>query len=114
MASPYLLNNADIQFVQSAGQGFVAYLAFLNPVSVTTNWVDTALDQYGNPLPPPNFDTAANHVAPYAPICNIGPNRIGFVGEPLYFDGSRSCQRFDMPVVSYQWSYTGGLRQSLC
>lgn len=109
MASPYLLNNADIQFVQSAGQSFVAYLAFLNPVSVTTNWVDTALDQYGNPLPPPNFDTAANHVAPYAPICNMGPNRIGFVGEPLYFDGSRSCQRFDIPVVSYQWSYTGGL-----
>lgn len=107
MASPYLLSNTDLQFVNASGQSFNVWLAFLNPVPISTYWIDVNLDPQGNPVAPPNFDLAANKIAPYAPIANMGPNRIGFVGEPLFFDGSRSCQRFDLPVVSYGWSYSG-------
>ncbi len=107
MASPYLLDNYQLQHVNMAGQAFTVYLAFLNPVAITTNWVDVGLDAQGNALPPPNVDTAALRVAPYAPVANLGPNRIGFANETLYFDASRSCQRFDLPVVTYTWSATG-------
>lgn len=107
MASPYILSNTDIQYTQTAGQNFQIFLAFLNPISITTNWVDIGKDPKGNWLVPQNFDTAANHVAPYQPTANLGPNRIGFVGEPLYFDGTRSCQRFDLPVTSYSWTTSG-------
>jgi len=40
-------------------------------------------------------------------MANLGSNRIGFVNEPLYFDGSRSSSRFDLPVVTYAWSVSG-------
>lgn len=107
MASPYVLTNADLQYVNLGGQDFQFYLAFLNPITVTTNWLDLQMDALGNWQPPPNFDTVANAVQPYAPTANLGSNRIGFVGEVLYFDGSRSCQRFDLPVISYNWTATG-------
>jgi hypothetical protein len=107
MASPYVLTNSDLQMLNVAGQSFRVYAAFMNPVSITTNWSSLNQDSQGNWMPPPNFDTAANHKQPYAPICNLGPNRIGFVGEPLYFDGGRSSQRYDVPVMSYIWSVIG-------
>lgn len=114
MASPYVLSNTDLQYTQVAGQRFSLYLAFLNPISITTTWNDINQDAQGNWLPPPNFDTAANRVQPYAPTANLGPNRIGFVGEPLYFDGSFSCQRFDLPVVTYAWFVSGtGIQTTL-
>lgn len=109
MASPYMLTNADVQVINASGQAFQVFLAFLNPISIFTSWTELGQDSAGNWLPPPNYDTAANHAQPYAPTANLGSNRIGFVDEPLYFDGSRSCQRFDLPVIpgSYQWSVTG-------
>lgn len=108
MASPYLLDNSALQVVNCAGQSFRIYLAFLNPVAVTTKWNDLNMDAQGNWLPPPNFDCAANHVQPYAPTANLGPNRIGFVGEPLYFDGSRSSQRMDVHVNTGGFAWTIG------
>lgn len=108
MASPYLLSNTDLQYVNCAGQDFRIFLAFLNPISINTVWTDINQDSQGNWQPPGNTDCAALKIAPYAPIANLGPNRIGFVGEPLYFDGTRSCQRMDLPVVSYSWVVTGG------
>lgn len=108
MASPYLLSNTDLAFlVQAAAQSFSIYLAFLNPVAVTTTWSELSQDAQGNWQPPPNFDTAAQRTAPYQPTCNMGSNRIAFVGEPLYFDGTRSCQRYDLPVTSYTWTAPG-------
>lgn len=107
MASPYLLSNTDLQYVNCAGQDFAVYLAFLNPIAITTVWTDINQDSEGNWQPPGNTDCAALKIAPYCPIANLGPNRIGFVGEPLYFDGSCSCQRMDIPVVSYAWTVTG-------
>ena len=111
MASPYILNNVDLQFVNCAGQDFNFYMAFLNPVSITTNWNDLNVDNQGNWKAPPNYDTLSHKVQPYAPTANLGPNRIGFVGEALYFDGTRSCQRFDLPVNTYSWSVTGSPTQ---
>lgn len=113
MASPYILTNVDLQLISAAGQDFSFYVAFLNPVSVHTNWSDLSMDSSGNWQPPPNVDTLNLKVPPYAPTSNLGPNRIGFVGEFLYFDGTRSCQRFDLPVVSYKWSVTGMPAQTL-
>ena len=109
MASPFILNNLDLQFANSASQDYTCYLAFLNPVSITTMWSDLNQDKDGNWQPPPNLDTAAKRLPPYAPTCNLGSNRIGFVNEPLYFDGSRSCQRHDVPAVSssYLWNVSG-------
>ena len=108
MASPYILTNVDLQYVNCAGQDFSCYVAFLNPISITTTWNDLNMDSQGNWLPPPNFDTVTHHVQPYVPTCNFGSNRIGFVGEPLFFDGSRSCVRHDLPVVPrYNWLATG-------
>lgn len=107
MASPYILSNIDLQYTNCSTQDFSVYLAFLNPVSITTTWSDLNQDTQGNWLPPPNVDTANKHIQPYAPTCNFGSNRIGFVGEDLYFDGARSAQRHDIPVVSYRWVVTG-------
>lgn len=107
MASPFHLSNADLQFLNCAGQDFRLFLAFLNPIAITTTYKDINMDSQGNWQPPPNFDTAANKVAPYAPVANLGSNRIGFVNEPLFFCGMRSYQRNDVPVVSYSWSATG-------
>jgi hypothetical protein len=109
MASPYALTNYDLSLVNLTGQAFRVYVAFMNPVRITTSWASLNQDAQGNWLPPPNFDTAANHKQPYAPTANLGSNRIGFVGEPLYFDGSRSTQRYDIPVItgSYVWTITG-------
>lgn len=107
MASPYILTNADLQYLNCSGQQFKIYVAFLNPVSITTTWSSLNQDAQGNWMPPPNFDCCANRVQPYAPTANLGPNRIGFAGEPLYFDGTRSSARMDVPVASYSWSLTG-------
>lgn len=100
MASPYIFTNADMQYVNCAGQEFNIYMAFLNPVNHLTFWTDLNLDSSGNWQPPGNTDTLYSQQAPYATTINMGPNRIGFVNEPLYFDGSRSCQRFDLPAHS--------------
>lgn len=107
MASTFHLSNADLQFLNVSNRDFRIYLAFLNPVAITTTWSSINMDSSGNWQPPPNFDTCANHVAPYQPVANLGSNRIGFCNEPLYFDGTRSFQRMDLPVVSYSWSATG-------
>jgi len=109
MASPYILSNGDLQYVNCAGQSFQAYLAVLNQVNITTTWNDLNMDNQGNWQPPPNYDTAARHTQPYAPVANLGSNRIGFVNEPLYFDGSRSTQRYDLPANtgSHAWTITG-------
>lgn len=111
MASPYVLSNEDLQYIHGSGQDFNVYLAFLNPVSVTTTWNDLNMDADGNWLPPANLDTlsAGTVNAPYGPVVNMGPNRIGFVGETLYFDGSLSYRRFDtaLPPTSFSWSTTG-------
>lgn len=109
MASPYLLNNADLQNVNVPTTEFQVYLAFLNPISITTNWVELGLNADSSWQAPGNTDTAALHMQPYAPTINMGGNRIGFVNEPLYFDASRSCQRHDIPVMTntFQWGITG-------
>jgi hypothetical protein len=107
MASPYALTNADLQLLSCAGQQFKLYVAFLNPVSVTTTWASLNQDAQGNWQAPPNFDTCANHHPPYSPTANLGPNRIGFVNEVLYFDATRSSARMDVPVTNYSWSITG-------
>ncbi|MFL5628423.1 MAG: hypothetical protein ACJ788_22820 [Ktedonobacteraceae bacterium] len=109
MASPYALTNTDLGFLNAAGQDFAFYVAFMNPVAFTTNWTDLNLDNSGNFQPPPNFDTCANKKAPYSPTTCLGPNRIGFVGEPLYFDGTRSWQRYNLPALfhSNSWSASG-------
>jgi hypothetical protein len=107
MASPYVMTNSDLTLVNCAGQDFTLYIAFMNPVTLSTVWSDLNLDSQGNWQAPPNYDTCANKTYPYAPTANLGSNRIGFVGEPLYFDGTLSCQRYDLPVNSYSWSWTG-------
>jgi PKD domain len=107
LASPYILTNADLQFLNCSGQQFKVYVAFLNPVNITTTWTSLNQDAQGNWMPPPNYDTCANRIQPYAPTANLGPNRIGFAGEPLYFDGTCSSARMDVPVASYHWSFTG-------
>lgn len=110
MASTFLLTNIDLQYVNCAGQDFSCYVAFLNPISITTTWNDLNMDAAGNWQPPPNVDTCATHVQPYAPTVCMGSNRIGFVGEPLYFDGTRSSTRHDLPVLpgSHYWGVSGG------
>lgn len=107
MASPFVLNNMDLQYANIPSQTFQCYVAFLNPLSITTTWNDLSQDNTGNWLPPANVDTAAKHIQPYIPTVNLGSNRIGFANEPLYFDGSRSSQRHDVPVVSYAWVISG-------
>jgi PKD repeat protein len=113
MAATTHLSNADLQFLNVSNRDFTIYLAFLNPISITSTWTSLNMDAQGNWQPPPNFDTAAHKVAPYAPVANLGSNRIGFCNEPLYFDGTRSFQRFDLPVVSYTWAATGSPAQTL-
>ena len=107
MASPYIITNQDFGYLNSAGQDFALYIAFLNPVAITTIWSDLNLDNQGNWALPPNVDTAASRIAPYTPLANIGPNRIGFVNEPLYFDATLSNVRNDLPISQGFWSYTG-------
>jgi PKD repeat protein len=113
MASTFHLSNADLQFLNVSNRDFAIYLAFLNPIAITSTWTSLNMDSTGNWQPPPNFDTCAHKVAPYCPVANLGSNRIGFCNEPLYFDGSWSYQRMDLPVVSYSWSATGNPTQTL-
>lgn len=108
MASPYVLGNESLQYTASTiGTRFRLYFAAFDPISVIVQSQDIQLDDYGQYINPPNVDLLADHKAPYAPQPNFGPNRIAFAGESLFFDGSRSTQRGNLPASSYTWSVKG-------
>lgn len=108
MASPYILSNAYLQLLQAnLATRFQLYLAFFNPISLTVNSQDVQQDVNGQYTILDSVDLLAQHRAPYAPQPNFGPNRIGFVGEPLFFDGSRSSQRGNIPAVGHIWTVQG-------
>lgn len=109
MASPYIFTNADLQLFNSVSTDFAFYVAFLNPVSITTNWSELTLNADSSWSAPGNTDTASQRIQPYAPTTNMGSNRIAFVNEPLYFSSLSSTTRHDLPVAtgSYAWKVTG-------
>src|SRR5579872_62341 len=108
MPSPYVFSNYALQYLASnVPTRFRMYAAVLNPVQILTFSQDLAVDQYGQYTNITNVDLLATHQTPYAPQANFGPNRIGFVGEPLFFDGSRSTQRNNLSAVGHTWACTG-------
>lgn len=108
-SNPYVLSNEQLQYV---GGGvpvrFRLYLAVFNPVAFHVSSQDiVANPTTGQFDSVPDSDLLALQVSPFAPQPNFGPNRIGFVGEPLVFDGSRSSQRHNLPALGHSWSTTG-------
>lgn len=78
-----------------SGQHFRLYVGFGNELKIS---VDAAM-----PSPPPTFYPEPVGMVPRRPTANLGPNRLGFVGEPLPFYGGYSYGRWRRPAHSHQW-----------
>lgn len=108
MTSQFVLGNTSLQYTSSRLRTrYSLYVAFQQPVRFASISQDIQYDANGVPSNVVNYDRLINSQAPYAPQANLGPNRIGFVGEPLFFDGSRSSQRGNQPAIGHNWSFTG-------
>ncbi|HEY7419409.1 MAG TPA: hypothetical protein VH593_29780 [Ktedonobacteraceae bacterium] len=108
MASNYVFGNYALQFLASnVPTRFRMYGAALSPIAIVVQSQDVQTDQFGQYSIISNTDLLAAHQPPYAPQPNFGPNRIGFVGEPLFFDGSRSTQRNNIAAIGHSWGATG-------
>jgi hypothetical protein len=106
MTSYYTLNNDQIGMLNAPQSQFQVYIAFHDPVSFTESSQDL-LNSNGTIYVPPATDLLANKSAPYVPTAIMGPNRIGFVNEPLFFDGALSYQRSGILAWGHQWTATG-------
>lgn len=106
MTSYYTLFGDQISLAQSPGSSFEIYIGFHDPVGFTQASQDITTND-GTVVLPPADDRLAEQRAPFVPSPVFGSNRIGFVGEPLYFDGSRSTQRSGMLAWGHTWTATG-------
>lgn len=107
MASTYVLSSAQLDYLQCGTSRFQVYLAFHDPIATTAYSQDISYDSTGQPIVNPPTDLLALGKAPFNPTVNCGSNRIGFVNEPLYFDGLRSVQRGNILAWGHTWSATG-------
>lgn len=103
-----VLSNFALQYVApNVPSRFRLFYAIHNPIAVTVQSQDVVTDQFGQPSFPSSTDLLAAFKSPFLPHPNFGPNRIGFVGEPLLFDGSRSTQRGNLPATGHNWVAPG-------
>jgi hypothetical protein len=106
VTSYYTLTSDQIQALNTPASRFAAYVAFYDPLAFTQASQDLST-QNGTVVVPPPTDLLAQQRSPFVPTPVFGSNRIGFVGEPLYFDGSRSTQRHNILAWGHQWTATG-------
>jgi hypothetical protein len=108
MASTYVFGNYALQFLASnVPTRFRMYVGVMNPIQIKVLSQDIQTDTYGQYTVISNNDLLLNLQPPYAPQPNFGPSRIGFVGEPLFFDGSRSTQRNNIAATGHAWTFSG-------
>jgi hypothetical protein len=108
MASQYVFSNYALQFLASqVATRFRIYAAVYNPIQIKTVSQDIQTDEFGQYTNVNNLDLLGGRFPPYAPQANLGANRIGFVNERLFFDGSRSTQRNNLSAVGHTWTATG-------
>lgn len=106
MPHPFVLSASQTRALNAGDQRFTLYAALHDPVLFTVQSQDLTTDN-GQVQPAPTVDLLAQRRAPFAPLPVMGSNRIGFVGEPLYFCGLRSTQRHNLLAWNHQWSASG-------